>query len=139
MPQKTQEKAASTARVPLFGCAVQAGFPSPADDYLEQRLDLNEKLIANPPATFVLKATGDSMSGAGINPGGWLIVDRSLTPRHGKVVIAVLDGMLTVKRLYRRGGVVRLLSDNPDYPPIELAEAQDLQIWGVVTYVVNPL
>jgi len=122
---------------PLYVCKVEAGFPSPAEDYIEGQLDLNEQYISRPAATFFLRVSGESMIGAGIFPGDLLIVDRSECPRHGCVVIAVVDGDLTVKRLYRRNGQVKLLSENPEFPPILIGEEQDLQVWGVVTSAIR--
>lgn len=124
---------------PLFSCGVSAGFPSPADDYIEGQLDLNELLVKHPAATFFVRVTGDSMLGAGIHHEDILVVDRSLEAGHGNVVIAIVDGELTVKRLYRQNGQVRLLAENPDYPPIELTEETSCEIWGVVTSVVHNL
>ena len=123
--------------LPLFAATVQAGFPSPADDYLEGTLDLNEHLIRRPAATFFLRVSGDSMTGAGIYPGDILIVDRSLPPADGRIVIAVIDGELTVKRLSRRHGRIRLLPENPRYPPIEINAEQDLRVWGVVVHAIH--
>ena len=123
----------------LFASPVCAGFPSPADDYVAATLDLNEHLIAHKEATYFLRATGHSMIGAGIHDGDLLVVDRSLTPAHGLVVIAVVDGEFTVKRLYKRAGRIRLLAENPDYAPIEFADGQELQVWGVVTNVIHRL
>lgn len=125
--------------LPLYASKIPAGFPSPAEDYIEGQLDLNEQLICNPNATFLLKVSGDSMVGAGIMSGGMLVVDRSIEARHGKIVIAVLDGQLTVKRLYDRGGKIQLCSENPKYQPIRISREQDLQIWGVVTNVITKL
>ena len=125
--------------LPFFAAAVQAGFPSPADDYLEGALDLNEHLIRRPAATFFLRVLGDSMTGAGIHSGDLLIVDRSMRPTDGRIVIAVVDGELTVKRLSRRRGRVRLMPENPRYRPIEIRDGQDLQIWGVVLHVIHSL
>ncbi|ANJ68258.1 hypothetical protein A9404_03610 [Halothiobacillus diazotrophicus] len=125
--------------LPLYGSRVSAGFPSPADDYLEDTLDLNEHLIAHPAATFMVRVSGDSMLGAGIHPGDVLVVDRALEATDGRIVIAVLDGELTVKRLSLKGTTVRLLPENPDYAPIVVREAQDFQIWGVVTSVIHKL
>ena len=124
-------------KLPLFGTPVSAGFPSPADDYKLESLDLNELLIAHKEATFFLRANGFSMIGAGIQDGDLLVVDRSLTASHRAVVIAVVDGEFTVKRLYKRAGRVKLLAENPDYAPIEFADGQSLEIWGVVTNVIH--
>jgi DNA polymerase V len=121
----------------LFSYSVRAGFPSPADDYVAETLDLNEHLIAHKEATFFLRAKGHSMIGAGIHDGDLLVVDRSLAPTHRSVVIAVVDGEFTVKRLYKRGGKIRLLAENPDFLPIEFNEGQELLVWGVVTSVVH--
>jgi DNA polymerase V len=112
---------------------VPAGFPSPAADYACKRIDLNEHLIRNKEATFVFKVKGDSMSGVGINEGDELLVDRSIEPRHGHIVIAVLNGEFTVKRLHSRGGIVKLVAENPRYPAIVLKDGQELVVWGVVT------
>lgn len=125
--------------LPLFASPVRAGFPSPADDYVAERLDLNEHLINHREATYFLRVTGSSMVDAGIHEGDLLIVDRSLPPVHRAIVIAVVDGEFTVKRLYRRAGRIRLLAENPDYPPIELGDGQELLIWGVVTNVIHRL
>ncbi len=126
-------------RIPLYQSKVSAGFPSPADDYVEGQLDLNEHLIKNPPATFFVRATGESMLGAGIFPDDLLIVDRSVEPRHGSVVIAVLDGELTVKRLHKTTKKIALLPENPAYSEIPVNEESELNIWGVVRHVVHEL
>lgn len=126
-------------RRPLFVCAVSAGFPSPADDYIEGELDLNRLLVNNPPATFFVRVAGDSMTGAGINHHDILVVDRSLEPVPGKVVIAVVDGELTVKRFCKDGDRVRLAAANPDYPDLVPAEESSFTIWGVVVYVIHSL
>jgi len=125
--------------LPLFGSRVSAGFPSPADDYLEDTLDLNSHLIKRPAATFLVRVSGDSMINAGIHPDDILVVDRSIEPTDGRIVIAVLDGELTVKRLSKRNGQVQLLPENPDFTPITVTEEQDLRIWGVVTNVIHSL
>lgn len=122
---------------PLYSSRVQAGFPSPADDYIEAHLDLNEHLIKHPAATFFVKAEGDSMIGAHIQSGDLLIVDRSLTPTHGKIVIAAIQGELTVKRLYQHQGKVQLIPENPNFPIIDITENSDLVIWGVVTHIIH--
>lgn len=128
---------ATAFKLPLFGHKVRAGFPSPADDYVEAFLDLNEHLIEHKEATFFVQATGDSMTGAGIQEGNLLVVDRALEARHGDIVIAVIDGDLTVKRLDKRRGKIRLVAENPAYAPIELKDGQELTIWGVVTSVIQ--
>ncbi len=122
---------------PLYSSSVRAGFPSPADDYIEAKLDLNTHLIAHPTATFFVKASGESMKNAGIQSGDMLIVDRSLEVTHGKIVIAAVDGELTVKRISCLHGRVQLLAENSDYPAIDITDFQDLVIWGVVTYVIH--
>lgn len=124
---------------PLFSSGVSAGFPSPADDYIDRKLDLNELVIRNPAATFFVRVAGDSMTGAGINHDDILIVDRSLAPASGKIVIAVLGGELTVKRLVQKGAGWSLVAENPNYGPLELSEADELEVWGVATFVVHPL
>lgn len=129
----------SRAPIPLFGHTIRAGFPSPADDYVEDVIDLHEHLIHHPAATFLLRVRGDSMIGAGIHDGDLLVVDRALDSSHGRVVIAVLDGELTVKRLWRSDGQIRLLAENPAYSPIEVGAEQELVIWGVVVHVIHSL
>jgi DNA polymerase V len=124
--------------LPLYTCPVSAGFPSPAEDYIEGKLDLNQYLIKNPVATFFVRVTGDSMVGAGIHSGDLLIVDRSLEPRDGRVVIAVVDGELLVKRIRIKRGRISLVAENPSYPPLILEE-QSFEVWGVVTNVIHPL
>ncbi len=128
---------ATSLERPLFGHKVKAGFPSPADDFVEAWLDLNEHLIEHRDATFFLQASGDSMIGAGIQEGSLLVVDRSLEARHGDIVIAVIDNELTVKRLDKRRGRIRLVAENPAYAPIELQDGQELTVWGVVTSVIQ--
>ena len=125
--------------LPLFLSPVKAGFPSPAEDYIDRKLDLHEYLVHNRAATFFLRAQGDSMLGAGIHDGDLLIVDRSVEASHDRVVIAALDGELTVKRLIRRKGRVLLAPENPDYPEFDITEREYVHIWGVVTYVVHKL
>ena len=122
---------------PLYASHVRAGFPSPADDYIETHLNLNTHLIKHPAATFFVIAEGDSMTGAGIRSGDMLIVDKSLEAANGSIVIAAIDGELTVKRLSRSGGRVLLLPENSDFVPLEITNEQDLVIWGVVVYVIH--
>ena len=126
-------------KIPLFSSHVRAGFPSPADDYIEDKLDLNEYLIKHPASTFLVRAEGESMIGAGIHSGDILVVDRSIEPSHQKIVIAAVDSELTVKRLYRKDGEVKLLAENPDYPDIPITDNMETVIWGVVTSVISEL
>jgi len=123
--------------LPLFSGKVAAGFPSPADDYVEKTLDLNELLIQKPAATFFVRAQGESMLGAGIHPNDILVVDRSLEPVPGKIVICALNGELTVKRLERNNEQWQLKAENPAYADIVLHEELEMVIWGVVTNVIH--
>ena len=125
--------------LPLAGERVAAGFPSPADDYVDVGIDLNDQLIHHPTSTFFLRVSGDSMNGAGIHDGDLLVVDRSLDPRPGRVVVAVLDGGFTLKRLTLHQGRLRLEAANPSYPPLDLQSCDDMQIWGVAIHVIHPL
>ena len=121
--------------LPLASSAVEAGFPSPADDYLEGELDLNELLIANAPATFFVRAHEESMKGerSTIQNGDLLIVDKSRTPKNGDIVVAYLDGQFTVKRLRCKDGAVWLMPENDAFTEIRIEDEQELCIWGVVT------
>jgi DNA polymerase V len=125
--------------LPLFTGKVAAGFPSPADDYIEKTLDLNELLVKKPAATFFVRAQGESMLGAGIHPNDILVVDRSIDPVPGHIVICALNGELTVKRLDRENEQWRLKSENPAYADIPIYEELELVIWGIVTNVIHPL
>ena len=124
--------------LPLYLCRVPAGFPSPAGDYVESNIDLNEWLVGNKLATYIVRVEGDSMAGE-IHSGDWLIVDRSLEPRHRSVVIACVDGEMTVKRLLIEGGRCFLTADNPEYPRLEIEGEREMVIWGVVTHAVRRL
>lgn len=134
-----QIKSQLTLPLPLYLSHVSAGFPSPADDYVERTLDLNQHLIEHPAATYFVKASGNSMINAGIHSGDILIVDRSLTPKDKSIVIAALNGELTVKRLRKIKGKIQLLAENDQYQPIEIEEESSLEIWGVVIYVIHSL
>lgn len=119
--------------LPIDEVRVSAGFPSPAADYADKRLDINEYLIRNPVSTFFFSVEGDSMQGAEIFDGDILVVDKSIRPRHGQIVVAFVDGERLVKRLYQRSGRVALLAENQCYPPLEIRDGMELLIWGVVT------
>jgi DNA polymerase V len=123
--------------LPLYLHRIPAGFPSPADDYIESGLDLNDLLIRNPAATFMVRVSGDSMIGVGIHDGDILVIDRSETAVHGKIVVAALDGEMTVKRLHLKDGQCRLVPENKAFQPIQVGTEQDLQVWGVVVGVVR--
>ena len=123
--------------LPLFTSRIAAGFPSPADDHLEPPMDLNSHLVKHPAATFIVKVDGDSMTGAGINNGDLLVVDRSLEAKSGSIVVAVVNGELTVKRLQIDRKRIHLAPENPSYRPIEIKEFSELVIWGVVAHVIR--
>lgn len=124
---------------PLFESRIPAGFPSPAADYEEDRLDLNRYLVKHPAATFFVRAVGDSMIGAGIHCGDLLVVDRSLEPKDKSVVIAVVDGELTVKRIRIDRRKIILEPENESYSARQITEGTDFQVWGVVTSVIHNL
>lgn len=126
-------------QLPLYGSKVSAGFPSPADEHIESHLDLNEYLIKHPAATFFARVSGNSMVNAGIYENDILIVDRSLKPSHGKIVVAAVDGQLTVKRLHQKNGQVLLMPENPNFQPLEIKDGSDIYLWGVVTSVIHSL
>ncbi|QSA96238.1 LexA family transcriptional regulator [Methylococcus sp. EFPC2] len=123
--------------LPLFGSRVPAGLPSPADDHLEDSIDLHEELIHHPAATFFVRVQGESMTGAGIFDGDLLVIDRALEPKPGAVVVAVVDGELTVKRLKVENGRIWLMPENPAFRPLEIRDGMDLVIWGVVKHTVR--
>ena len=128
-----------TRAVPLFGCPVPAGFPSPADDHLDPSFDLTHFLFRNPASTFLARVSGDSMTGAGIHPGDLVAVDRALRPGHGSIVVAVVEGEHTIKRLQLRAGTPWLVAENARYPPLPVSPETGLVVWGVVTHVIHSL
>ncbi len=123
--------------MPLFLESVSAGFPSPADDYMDKSLDLNEYLIHNPAATFFVRVTGNSMLDAGIHGDDLLIVDRSLSPKDGSIIIAVIDGELIVKRMSMKKNKIFLIAENRSFDPIEIKPEMNFEVWGVVTTVIH--
>ena len=129
----------TAAPLPYFEAKVSAGFPSPAGDYEENRLDLNRHLIKNPAATFFVRVTGDSMVGAGIHHDDILVVDRSLDPRDGNVIIAALDGELTVKRIRIKRKKITLVPENDNFASKEVTPESEFEVWGVVTNVIHSL
>jgi DNA polymerase V len=124
--------------LPLVGAKLKAGFPSPADDYVEERLDLNKYLIKNPASTFFARVSGDSMIGAGIYDGDILIIDRSVQPREQSILVCAIDGEFTIKRIKKIDeDTIYLMPDNPDFEPIKVSRDNDLIIWGTVIYSVH--
>jgi DNA polymerase V len=129
----------ASVELPFFLSRVAAGFPSPADDYIDKGLDLNELLVRHPSATFFVRVSGDSMTGAGIRSGDILLVDRAERAADGSIIIAALDGELTVKRLRFRGDAVCLVPENDDYSPILVGPERQFEVWGVVVHVIHSL
>ena len=127
----------SELRIPFITEGVSAGFPSPADDFMETNIDLNKELSENPLATFYIKVKGNSMIDAGINDKDVLVVDRSLEPENNKIAICFIDGEFTVKRIQLEENCLYLMPENPNYPPIKVTEENQLIIWGIVTYVIK--
>ena len=125
--------------IPLLSDSVSAGCPSPADDYIEENIDLNEYLIRNPFSTFFLRVKGDSMINSGINNQDLIIVDKSLTPNPGDIVIAMIDGEFTVKRFSMKNNKLYLKAENHNYPDLNLEDCNDINIWGVVIYSIHSL
>lgn len=138
-PKKTPRpvKVTAVSAFPLFLESVQAGFPSPADDYIDQQLDLNQHVIEHPAATFFVRVEGRSMIDAGISSGDILVVDRARQSAHNSIVIAAVDGELTVKRLKKKGRAMFLVPENAEFEPIKITPDTAVDIWGVVTYVIH--
>ncbi len=128
-----------SVELPYYDTKVQAGFPSPAEDHLEQRLDLNTLVIDNPSATFFVRVAGESMRGIGITDGDILVVDRSIENWENRIVVAVIDSEFTIKRFTKRNGKVVLEAENLDYPPIKITEEMDFSVWGVVCWTLKKL
>ena len=123
----------------LIEQGISAGFPSPADDFKEIRISLDNELVKNPEATFYARVSGDSMIGAGLEDGDLLVIDRSLNPENGKIGICMIDGEFTVKRIKKTGGKLYLLAENKKYKTIEIRKENELIIWGIVAYVIKKL
>jgi len=129
----------TTTLAPLSNIPISCGFPSPAEEYLQSQLDLNEHLITKPSATFFVYAKGDSMTGAGIYEGDLLIIDRSVTPRHNHIGVAILNGEFTLKRLLQKNGTTLLQPENPKYKPIEIKDGMNFEVWGVAIHSIHKL
>ncbi len=123
--------------IPFYASSVSAGFPSPADDYVELSLDLNKHLIKHPAATFYARAKGDSMINAGINDGDLLVVDRALDIYDNCIAVCIIDGEFTVKRLKKKSNKILLIPENEEYKAIEISEFNDFEVWGIVAYVIH--
>jgi DNA polymerase V len=132
-------KTKKSQKMPLFFSSIKAGFLSPADDFIDKQLDLNEYLVKNPAATFFVKVSGDSMIDAGIFTDDILIIDRSIEPDDKKIIIAIVDGEFTVKRFCKKGSQIYLIPENKNYKPIKITQDMDFQVWGVVTNVIHKL
>ena len=124
-------------KIAFYNSSIPAGFPSPAEDHIDIPLDLNEHLIRHPAATFYVYAKGNSMQNSGIYDGDLLIVDRAVEPKLKNIVIAVIDGEFTVKRISKIKNKIYLLPDNKEYQPIEIKDSSNFQIWGVVVYTIH--
>ena len=125
--------------VPLMSATAECGFPSPADDYLQGRLDFNELLIENQPATFVIRVSGESMTGIGLFPGDIAVVNKAKGAVDGSIVMALVDGEFTIKRFRRRGNRIWLHPENPAYPDIEITDGMDFEVWGVICHTIRVL
>ena len=123
--------------IPFYESNVSAGFPSPAEDFMDLDLNLQEYLVQHPSATFCVKVTGDSMQNAGIFSGDVMVVDRALEPKNKTIVLAVLDGEFTVKRIHKKGDSLYLNPENENFKPIEITEEIDFKVWGVVTHIIH--
>lgn len=125
-------------KVPLYASKIPAGIPTPLEDHLEDTIDVNELIIKDPDCTYLVRVTGNSMIDAGIREDDVLVVDTGKTPEHKDIVIASIDGELTVKRLYRQNGDIMLVPENPDYEPRLIKEGEELNVLGVVTFIIHP-
>lgn len=125
--------------IPLANTGVSAGFPSPADDFKELRISIDQEVVKNEEATFYARVAGQSMQGAGLDDGDLLVIDRSKEPLDNAVAVCFIDGEFTVKRLKVEADCIYLMAENPNYPPIKVTEDNELIIWGVVTYVVKKI
>ena len=130
-------KNAKLSSVPVLGDAVPAGFPSPAEDYLDMDLNLHDYLVRNPAATFCVRVSGGSMVSADIKSGDVMVIDRALDPTNNSIVLAVLNGEFTVKRIKKRANELYIIADNEEYQPMKITKDVDFQVWGVVTFIIH--
>ena len=133
-PDQEQQKSLYLAQE-----GISAGFPSPADEFKELRISIDQEVVRNEEATFYARVSGESMQGAGLDDGDLLVIDRSLEPQHNKIAVCFIDGEFTVKRLKVGPKGIFLMPENPKYQPIEVTEENELIIWGIVTYVLKRL
>ncbi len=129
----------TSCEIPLVDSRVKAGFPSPAEDYVDRKIDLNKELVQHPSATFFVRVSGDSMVGAGILSGDMLMVDRALKVKSGNIVVAMVNGEFTVKKFVHKKGAIFLEAANPEYETISVEDDCDFEVWGVVTNVIRSL
>ena len=128
---------ASAGATPFFSCVAAAGFPSPAEDYLEQPLDFNALLVENPSATFAVRIAGESMTGAGLFPGDIAIVNRAANPVNGNIILALVDGEFTVKRYRKKGRQIYLQAENPAFADLQIHDETHFEIWGVIAHAIR--
>lgn len=138
-PMPVAASIAAGIAIPMIGRSAHAGFPSPADDFIEDVVDLNAQLIPNPTATYLWRVVGDCMIDAKVFHGDVIVVDRSIQPKHRHIVLAVVDGEPTVKRLVRRGGRLFFVNENRTLPPFTVNEGTEISVWGVVTWTLRDL
>jgi len=130
-------KQTHTSVITFIDVGISAGFPSPAQDFVHEKLSLDEKLVHNKEATFYARVKGDSMINAGLDNGDLLIIDRSIPPTHKRIAVCYIDNEFTVKRLFIKDNIVSLIPENPNYPIIKISDENELIIWGIVTYVIK--
>lgn len=130
-------KNAKLSSVPVLADAVPAGFPSPAEDYLDIDLNLHDYLVRNPASTFCVRISGDSMASDNIKNGDVMVVDRALDPTNNSIVLAILNGEFTIKRIKKRADELYLIPDNEQYQPMKITKDVDFQVWGVVTFIIH--
>ena len=139
MTEIYKSKIGKKIKLPLYEFPVSAGFPSPADDYIDKHIDLNEYVIKHPSATFFVRVKGNSMENSGITDGDLVVVDRALVPSDNTIVVALLDGEFTLKRVKVKERELYLVPENPSYESIKITEDMDFQVWGVVTYCIKEI
>lgn len=130
---------ALNSKIPLMSSKARAGFPSPAEDYIERSINLHDELVHHPASTFFVRVSGDSMKDAGILEDDLLVIDRSLEPANGQIIMAILNGEFTVKYFYKTAQTIELVPANSNYPTILIRSEDEFEVWGVVTHAVHTL